>query len=32
MREAIALARKTRDGELLLRLATALFGFPSSRV
>ena len=31
-REAIAFARKTRDGELLLRLATALWGFWSSRV
>ena len=32
MREAIAFARKARDGELLLRLATALWGFWSSRV
>jgi predicted ATPase/class 3 adenylate cyclase len=32
VREAIAWARKTRDGELLLRLATALWGFWSSRV
>src|SRR6476646_7912605 len=32
MREAIAFARKTHDGELLLRLATALWGFWSSRV
>jgi predicted ATPase/class 3 adenylate cyclase len=32
MREAIAFARKTRDGELLLRVATALWGFWSSRV
>ena len=32
VREAIAFARKARDGELLLRLATALWGFWSSRV
>ena len=32
VREAIALARTTGDGELLLRLATALWGFWSSRV
>src|SRR4051812_7383770 len=32
VREAIAFARKTEDGELLLRLATALWGFWSSRV
>ncbi|HSS79819.1 MAG TPA: adenylate/guanylate cyclase domain-containing protein [Gaiellaceae bacterium] len=32
LREAIAFARKVRDGELLLRLATALWGFWSSRV
>jgi predicted ATPase/class 3 adenylate cyclase len=32
VREAIAFARKKRDGELLLRLATALWGFWSSRV
>src|SRR4029450_7683926 len=32
MREAIAFARKARDGELLLRLATALWGFWSSRI
>jgi predicted ATPase/class 3 adenylate cyclase len=32
MREAIAFARKERDGELLLRLATALWGFWSSRI
>jgi predicted ATPase/class 3 adenylate cyclase len=31
VREAIAWARKTGDGELLLRLATALWGFWSSR-
>jgi tetratricopeptide (TPR) repeat protein len=31
VREAIDRARKTRDGELLLRLATALWGFWSSR-
>jgi predicted ATPase/class 3 adenylate cyclase len=30
-REAIAWARKTGDGELLLRLATALWGFWSAR-
>ena len=32
MREAIAFARKAHDGDLLLRLATALWGFWSSRV
>jgi predicted ATPase/class 3 adenylate cyclase len=32
VREAIAFARKAGDGELLLRLATALWGFWSSRV
>ena len=32
MAEAIAFARKAHDGELLLRLATALWGFWSSRV
>jgi len=32
VREAIAFARKARDGELLLRLATAVWGFWSSRV
>jgi predicted ATPase/class 3 adenylate cyclase len=32
MREAIAFARKTHDGELLLHLATALWGYWSSRV
>ena len=32
VREAIAFARKAHDGELLLRLATALWGFWSSRV
>ena len=32
MREAIAFARKAADGELLLRLATALWGFWSSRI
>ena len=32
VREAIAQARRTGDGELLLRLATALWGFWSSRV
>jgi predicted ATPase/class 3 adenylate cyclase len=32
MREAISFARQARDGELLLRLATALWGFWSSRV
>jgi hypothetical protein len=32
VREAIAFARTTGDGELLLRLATALWGFWSSRV
>ena len=32
MREAIAFARKTSDGVLLLRLATALWGFWSIRV
>jgi predicted ATPase/class 3 adenylate cyclase len=31
VREAIAWARKTRDGESLLRLATALWGFWSMR-
>jgi len=31
VREAIAWARKTRDGETLLRLATALWGFWSMR-
>jgi predicted ATPase/class 3 adenylate cyclase len=31
VREAIAWARETRDGELLLRLATALWGFWSTR-
>src|SRR3954451_3203853 len=32
VREAIAFARQEADGELLLRLATALWGFWSSRV
>ena len=32
VREAIAFARKAHDGELLLRLATSLWGFWSSRV
>jgi len=32
VREAVAWARKTRDGDLLLRLATSLWGFWSSRV
>src|SRR4051794_6644641 len=32
VREAIAFARQAGDGELLLRLATALWGFWSSRV
>ena len=32
VREAIAFARNARDGVLLLRLATALWGFWSSRV
>ena len=32
MREAIAFARKAHDGELMLRLATALWGFWSARV
>jgi predicted ATPase/class 3 adenylate cyclase len=32
MREAIAFARKAHDGDLLLRLTTALWGFWSSRI
>jgi predicted ATPase/class 3 adenylate cyclase len=32
VREAVAFARNTRDGELLLRLATALWGFWSYRI